>query len=141
MADDGNNSLDRLSAKQERAVLCLVQGGSVADAASAAGVADRTMSRWRADATFTRAVREARRRVFAEAVAGIGRHVADALATLDSIHRDDASPTHCRVSAAVGVLKFARESVEIDDLGERIGRLEDQLAEVEAEAAEGGGDE
>ena len=46
------------------------------------------------------------------------------MATLLRIMHDPKATSSARVSAATNILKFARESIELDDLAERIDRLE-----------------
>ena len=52
--------------------------------------------------------------------------------TLVQIMTDKAAPHSARVSAAGLMMKFGRESIELDDVVERVERLETSQAEQES---------
>lgn len=120
----GLNLTDGLSPKQESAILALLAQPTVLRAAEAAGVAESTMHRWLCEPAFASAYRAARRRAFAQAVAVTGRYAPLAVQVLAKIMADERAPHSARVQAAQAILKFTRESLELDDLAERVEALE-----------------
>jgi hypothetical protein len=73
---------------------------------------------------FDEAYRLARREAFVQAIGLTQRSSAAAVATLLRIMHDPKATWSARVAAATNVLKFARESIELDDLAQRVVKLE-----------------
>lgn len=117
-------SAEGITPKQEAAVVALLNEPTVARAAATADVDERTLHRWLADPPFARAYRSARRVAFAQAIAVTQRYAPVALHTLAKIMSDTAVGASARVSAATAILKFSRESIELDDLASRVDELE-----------------
>lgn len=120
--------LDGLSAKQEQAIYALLVEPTLAKAAEKVGVNERTLYRWLDDPKFNAAFRAARRDAFAHAIALTHRYAPMAVQALAKIMTDPSCPASARVSAANGILNFARESIELDDLAERVKALEQAAA-------------
>ncbi len=114
----------KISTSQQRAILALLVEPSVAAAAVKAKVGERTLHRWMRLEHFTQEYRLARREAFSQAIALTQRSSAAAVATLLRIMHDPKATWSARVTAATNILKFARESIELDDLADRIDRLE-----------------
>lgn len=116
---------DGITIDQERAITALMTEPTVTKAAQAAGVGERSIYRWlRDDAAFGNALRAARRDAFG-AAAGVAQRLApNALVVLAKIMNDTEAPHSARVSAAMGVLKFGRDALELDDLAARVEALE-----------------
>jgi len=87
-------------------------------------VGERTLHRWMRLEHFTQEYRFARREAFCQAIALTQRSSAAAVAILLRIMHDPTATSSARVTAATNVLKFARESIELDDLEARIETLE-----------------
>jgi hypothetical protein len=121
---------------QEKAIVALVGEGSVAAAARTAGCGERTLHRWlKEDALFRAEFKRCRRESFSHAVSVAQRLAPVAIATLGRIMMDSTAPQSARVGAACALLRFGRDSVELDDLAERIDTLEDRVvAEQDGEA-------
>lgn len=115
---------DGLTPKQELAVAALLNEPTVARAAVAVGVNDRTLYRWLEEPAFRRAYRSARREAFGHAVSLAQRYAPLAVQTLTRICADEKAAAATRVAAAVALLKVTRESIELDDLAERVEALE-----------------
>ncbi|MEZ6235635.1 MAG: hypothetical protein R3B68_15725 [Phycisphaerales bacterium] len=114
-----------LKPSQERAIGALLVEPSVARAARAAGIGERTLHRWlRDDEAFLGAYRWARREAFGHAIGLTQRIAPHAVHTLASIMADGAAPYQARVAAATALLRFGRESIELDDLAARLEALE-----------------
>ncbi len=120
-------SPDGITPKQEAAIVALLNEPTVARAAITADVDERTMHRWLADPDFARAYRNARRLAFAQAIAVTQRYAPLAVHALGKIMADTKVTAAARVSAATALLKFSRESIELDDLASRVDELERSL--------------
>lgn len=120
------NSEDGLSLKQERAMAALLSEPTVEKAAVAAGVSKQTLYRWLDEPAFGATFRKLRRQSFSHAISRTQHYLPRALHTLMRVMADKDASASARVSAATAVIKFARESVELDELVQRVERLEMQ---------------
>lgn len=125
MADPtGRPLLDGVNARQESAIIALLNEPTVTRASSVSGIPERTIRRWLGRDEFKRAYREARREAFAQAVSLTQRYAPLAVQALAQIIADETAPAGARVQAAIALLRFTRESIELDELVERVERLE-----------------
>ncbi len=125
-----------LTPLQEKALLALLAEGSVAGAARVADCGERTLHRWlNEDRRFKREYLRCRRQAFTHAIGIAQRFAPMAMANLIKIANDPSAPFMARVAASTAVLRFGRESIELDDLAERVESLEDRVV-----AEQGGGD-
>lgn len=116
---------DNLKPKQQEAIAALLTYPTVKQAAENAGIGERTLHRWLVeDLLFITAYRQARRVVFQQAIAQTQRLLPLAINTLGKIMADAQAPHSAKVSAAGTVVKFSRESIELDDLAERVLAIE-----------------
>ena len=116
---------DGLTPQQEQAIIGLINETSVAAAARASGVGQRTLHQWiNDDKRFMAAYRAARRQAFDQAIALTQRYASLAVTTLAKVMADASAANAAKVSAATAMLKFGRESIELDDLAARIEMLE-----------------
>ncbi len=76
------------------------------------------------DPDFSKAYRKARRESFSQAMAASQKFAPVAVQVLAKIMTDTSAPMSSRVSAATALLKFSRESIELDDLATRVDDLE-----------------
>ena len=129
MSDAQPNSTDGLDPKREDAIVALLNHTSVRDAAKALGIHEKTLYRWLGEPAFAAAYRKARRLAFAQAISLSQRYTPMAVQTLAKISTDQSAPHAARVSASTALLKFSRESIELDDLAERVEALEAELKE------------
>jgi hypothetical protein len=123
-AEDASDAADGLTGRQAKALEALLQEPTMARAAAAAGVGERTLRRWMSEQAFRDAVFRARREAFGQAVWLTQRYAAGAVATLVKVMQDAAAPPSSKVAAAGMLLKFGREGIELDDLAERVEMLE-----------------
>ncbi len=123
------NAPDNLTPKQEEGLTALLNHPTVRDAAKAVGVDERTLHRWLDEPAFARAYRKARRQAFSQAISITQRYAPLAVQTLAKISNDQSAPHAARVSASTALLKFSRESIELDDVVERVEALEADLKE------------
>lgn len=122
VADSG--PFDSLNARQQRAILALLSEPTVAKAAEAAAVPQRTLYGWLQDAEFEAAYQLARRQAMRQAVARLQQASAGAVDTLLEVARNAAAPAVARVSASRTILEMALRAVEIEDLDNRLKALE-----------------
>jgi uncharacterized protein YcaQ len=115
---------DILSPDQEQAIIALLNEPTVNRAAAVAKVGERTLYRWLTEPMFAKAYREARREAFRHAIALTQKYTPAAVQTLMKVMADPAAAHSAKVSAAAVLLKFSRESIELDDLAARIEALE-----------------
>ena len=123
----GVNMTDGLTPQQEQAVIALLAEPSVGKAAQACGVPERTLYRWLDEAGFARAYHDARRKVFGQAIGLVHRYAPMAVQALAKIIVDEKLPCSARVTAALGLLKVGRESIETEDLHARILAMEESM--------------
>jgi hypothetical protein len=114
----------KLSRKEEAAISALLTQGTLAEAASLAGIGEATLRRWLQRDHFQAAYRRARRETVSQAVAHLQRVSGEAVETLRSIMQDDQKPSSARVTAARVILEMAVKAVELEDLEVRIAALE-----------------
>lgn len=119
-----HQSTEVIGTDQERAILALINEPTVRKAAEVVGVAEGTLYRWMREPEFARMYREARRENFRHAIALTQRYAPAAVQTLMKIMQDPGAAHSAKVSAATALLKFSRESIELDELVQRIEVLE-----------------
>jgi hypothetical protein len=112
---------------RENLVAALLREGTVAKAAAAVGITERTAYRYMAEADFSAALREARQAAVAQAVAILSGAAAAAATTLRAVAEDEGTLPAVRVTAAGMILRHALQ------VGE--GDIADRLAELEAKVA------
>src|SRR4051794_27489391 len=117
-----SDSARKISAKQEKAIAALMASATIAAAAKAADVEDRTIYRWLADADFDAAYRAARREAVQVATGRLQQASGAAVATLCQL-LVNGTPT-IKLSAAKTILEMAIKSVELEDLAARLEALE-----------------
>ena len=115
---------DVIGSDQEKAIIALVNEPTVKKAADSLGINESTIYRWMKEPAFAQAYREARRENFRHAIALTQRYAPAAVQTLMKVMQDPGSAHASKVSAATALLKFSRESIELDELVQRIEVLE-----------------
>jgi|GEM_PF-292189 len=122
---EGDDAIDGLSPVKAKAIIALLNEPSILKAAHAAGVGERTLHKWLdTDDEFIAAYRQARRQTFTQAIGLTMRYTPIAVNTLAKVMVDSKAPYASRVAAATSLLRFGRESVELDDLAARVDSLE-----------------
>ena len=118
------STYEGLDPRQENAITVLLREPTLKRAATLIGVHERTLSRWLGDPTFKRAYHAARRDAFGHAI-GLTQHYAPlAVNTLAKVMNDPQTPPGVKVAAAMGLLRFGRDGIELDDLAQRVEALE-----------------
>jgi hypothetical protein len=120
---------EKLSRKQEAAILALLQEPTLAAAARACGVGEATLARWLRLPPFQAEYRAARRQVVEHALSQLQQLSSEAAATLR--RNLSCGLPSVEVRAALGVLDQALRAVELLDLAERVAALEERAAATE----------
>ena len=115
---------EKLSRKQEQAVAALIAQPTMAAAATATGVSEATLWRWLRIPEFADLYRRTRWQTVCQALGTVQSASSEAVETLRAIMADASAPVPSRVSAARAVLETAFRAVELEDLAERLARLE-----------------
>ncbi len=121
--------VDNLTRKQEAAITALLTETTIERAAKAAGVATRTLYNWLDQPGFSRAFRRARRQAFNQATSLAQRYAPMAVNALAKIIMDESAPHSAKARAAAIMLKFGRESIELDELAARVDDLEEAASD------------
>jgi hypothetical protein len=119
-----------LTARQERAIVALLEHPSVADATAAAGVSQPTLWRWMQQAGFREAYRSAQRRAVEAAIANLQQASAEAVGALR--RNLTCGRPAVEVRAAEVILDLAFRGHELLDLATRIEQLEAAVEERQA---------
>jgi hypothetical protein len=98
---------EKLSGKQEQALIALLTEATIEGAAAKAGVNARTLFRWLNYPPFVATYRDARRQAVQHATGRLQQAASDAVTTLREVMMDPEAPA--RVNAAKSVLEAIRE--------------------------------
>lgn len=120
---------EKLSRKQEDAIIALLTSPTIQAAAEATGIAYITLWRWMRIPEFNEQYREARLETVRQAVSRLSQIATEAVEVLREIMKDLESPPSSRVTAAKTILEGAFKGIELDDLAARIETLEKTLEE------------
>lgn len=130
MAENGS----KLSAKQHRALSALLTSKSVAEAAAATGLGERTIYRWLTDPAFRQALSAAEGELIDAATRRLLTLQGTALDTLEAVLGDEDASAGVRIRAAQMVLDHLLKLRELRDIEQRLQALEAAQAEREAAA-------
>jgi transposase-like protein len=123
--------IDKLTPKQQRAIIALLAGGSVKAAARRAGVGYTTLRRWLKEGGFREALRRAGREAMQLALAGVQGAAPDAVRALRRALGD--ADVDVRLRAADKLLGHLPRLAGFVDLEERVTALEARAAARERE--------
>ena len=113
-------STEKLTHKQEEAIIALLTNRSTEDAAKAVNVGARTLYRWLKDPDFEAGLRAARRMAFMQSVARLQQMCSAAVSTLGKVMVDPATPPATKVRAADSILNHSAKAIEIEDIEARV---------------------
>ena len=117
--------------ERSRAIIALMECGTVSGAAEALGVSRQTLWRWSKEPAFQAQLLEAKREANSAGLARLQNNLAGAVQTLEEIMRDPQLFAGARVHAAKAVLYGSIKAREIEDMEVRIKAVERQLQEEE----------
>ena len=121
-----------LTVKQAAYVQALAEGKSLAQAAEAAGITERTGRHWRASPLVQRALQEARGQALKDVTTRAVSRMAPALDVLTMVMADKGMPPGVRVSAARTILESALRFIETDDILTRLEQVEERLKDAQS---------
>jgi hypothetical protein len=116
----------RLTPRQEKAIIALIQHPSTEQAATVAGVNARTVRRWLTEPAFVAAYLEARRQVFDEGLKRLEIALPKAVAILTDAMENSTDQAR-RLRAANHLLRYALKAHELLDLGRQLSEIQEQL--------------
>lgn len=90
---DSNSTIPPISAKQTKGLIALLAGGTVEEAAKAAGVSKRAIYAWQIDLRFKAALQAAQAELVQAAQSRLLSGQNDALETLRGVMADTANPS------------------------------------------------
>jgi hypothetical protein len=117
--------------QQERTISALLSSNTLEAAARKAGISKRTLLRWLDETDFRDAYAKAKREVLRTATGILTRDSGKAAVTLTKIFLGKPTENQgARVSAARATLRLAFDALVLDDLEERLRRLEKKTDDV-----------
>jgi len=118
---------EKYSRKQEDAIIALLTKPTIPEAAVAVGIGESTLWRWMKDPDFNERYREARCKAFQQAINQLQQASGEAVQTLREVAADSQAPASSRVSAAKSILELAIKSVEMEEIVERVKKIEEAI--------------
>jgi hypothetical protein len=118
------DSSEKLTRKQERAIVALLANRSVEDAARACKTPVRTLFRWPKEPGFDAAYRKAKKAAFGQGIARLHHLSSAAVSTLGKVMLDAATPPAAKVRAADSILNHTIKAIETEDIEARVAELE-----------------
>ena len=117
----------RKKVSRENAIAVLVAEPNIKAAAAQIGVTEQTLHRWLDDSDFALQLAEAQKSVTRRVIRSVVSRAEKAIKTLDDIMTDTDAPTASRVSAARCVLEFTMRAIEIEEILDRLEKLEQEI--------------
>ena len=113
-----------MSPKQTKAIPILLQASSIQEAATAAGISERTLYRWLHDPAFQAELQQAQDRIVNTAIRRMSAGINDAVDCLLQIINDPTVKASSRVNASRILLGEFRHLRAFADLSQRVTALE-----------------
>lgn len=119
-----------LQSNQRQALASLIAGETIEQAASAAGVQESTVYKWKSENFngFLTALNEANERILSDVVMSLTVASREAVGVLREVMLSDDTQPQTRVSAARALLVSIIKVKELYDIEQRISELENRLA-------------
>lgn len=115
---------DKSSRKQEVAIAALISHGTLGASAAASGISESTLRRWLKEPTFQASYADAKRQLLEATINKLRYLGCDAVGVLHEVAVNGKSPASSRVSAGRAIVEVMLRAVEVQDLAERLDRLE-----------------
>ena len=120
-----NSTYDELlSVPKLKAIEALISCDTVDEAAKVCGRTRSTIYRYLKEPLFDQKLKAAKRQLINRAILRLQQTAGDATRALAEICRDKNAPPSARVSAAKEILKSSFQAIEMEDLEERLEKLE-----------------
>jgi polyhydroxyalkanoate synthesis regulator phasin len=107
----------------------IATGQTIREASTVAGVPYTTARRWRRRPEIQAAIRERAREAVEAGTLSLGQGASTAAKTLRQIASGEATAEGPRVTACRAILEIGLRVLEVDELTDRVERLEQQLAD------------
>ena len=119
---------DKYNHKWELGIVRLLTKNNLQDASQVAGVSMNTLLRWLQQDEFKEQYKQAKQETLRQAISQLQVATTEAVATLRDIVKDTEVNPSVRVSACKAILDGAMKSAELQDLEERLVKLEKKKA-------------
>jgi hypothetical protein len=116
---------DKVSRKWEQAIGALLTQGSLGKSAAASNISESTLRRWLKDPAFQVAYGQAKRELLDSTINQLRSVGSDAVVALHEVAKS--GPAGARVSAGRSILEILLRAVEVQDLAERLDKLEEAM--------------
>src|SRR5579864_7524945 len=116
---------EKLSRKQEHAILALLSHSTIQAAAQACGVSESTLRRWNQLPDFQAAYRDACHEMVRSALSNLQQASGQAVTCLQAIMSDTTASASSRAAAAKTVLELTLKTMGIEELEERVRTIEE----------------
>ena len=120
------------SRKRQAAIAALLTSPTIAHAAAVAGIGESTLLRWLREEGFAHQYRLAQREALRQAIATLQAAAGSAVVVSRGAMLDQTATPASRVAAARVILEFSFRGAELADLEERLAAIEAQLAQGES---------
>jgi hypothetical protein len=118
---DPHNGKER---KRAQAVVALLAAPTIEDAARQVGIGEKTLRRWRVQPAFIAEYNRTRKELLEAATGQLRAAMTGAVAVLVSIANERSAPHAARVTAAARLLELGFYAHRIEDLAQRLEKLE-----------------
>jgi len=118
---------EHLTPRQEKGIAALVTSKTIEEAANKAGVAPRTLHRWREDPLFEAEFRHARRQALDAGVSSLQCGLSEAVEVLRNCLKER-NPS-VRIRAALGLIEHGLAAHQTFELDQRLRALEEHAEE------------
>lgn len=122
-------NLQKITPKQEKAILFLLTEPTIRQAAEKSGVGETTLYRWMQEEEFDKAFKDARAKALNQTISQLQSTSNNAVRTLKNVMEDEKAPASSRVTAAKTVLEMAFKAYELQDLASKIEEMEKYIEE------------
>ena len=111
--------------RQEQALIALLEQPTIKEAAEASGISQPTLFRFLQDKDFRAEYHKAKKALLDAALGDLQKATGRAVAVLSEIMEDTEATPGARVSAAKAVLAFSIQVGQLEDILERLEKLEE----------------
>ena len=122
---------EKLTRKQEQAIITLLSHSSIPEAAKACGMGEATLWRWLQLPEFQSRYRAARRQLVETAIAQLQSDCTTAVRVLREVAEDTSAPAASRVAAAKTILEQSMSAIQLTDLQQQLEEVKSILADKE----------
>lgn len=126
-----------LEPKQQQAIIALLTQPTITGAAESIGINPKTLHEWLKQPDFREAYAEARDQTMDQAITRLQQAISKAIDTLIAIMGSDLAKDAARVTAARTILDMAFKAYELEQIAERLTKLEHRLEGLNEQAQRG----